>query len=101
MVVTDEQFGPVCPVTTFGDAEEAVDVANSGELALDASVFTSDYDRAMDLAEAIDAGAVRINGAPSHGLADIPYGGNRDSGIGREGLGVTIEAFLRTKSIVL
>ena len=83
-LVTDEQFGPVCPVTTFTDRADAVELANSGDLALDASVFTSDYDRALSTAESIDAGAVRINGAPSHGLADIPYGGNGDSGIGRE-----------------
>ncbi|MDS0260900.1 aldehyde dehydrogenase family protein [Haloarcula sp. S1CR25-12] len=100
-IVTDEQFGPVCPVIPVEDETEAIEVANSGDLALDASVFTSDYDRAMTMADRIDAGAVRINGAPSHGLADIPYGGNEDSGIGREGLGVTIESFLTTKTIVL
>jgi len=100
-IVTDEQFGPVCPIVPFTDREAAIDIANSGDLALDASVFTGDYERAMALADRIDAGAVRINGAPSHGLADIPYGGNEDSGIGREGIGVTIESFLTTKTIVL
>ena len=100
-IVTEEQFGPVCPVIPFGDRDDALDIANSGDLALDASVFTSGYDRAMDVADRLDAGAVRINGAPSHGLADIPYGGNEDSGIGREGIGVTIDSFLTTKTIVL
>jgi len=100
-VITQEQFGPVCPVAEFADRNEAVDIANDSDLALDGAVFTSDYDRAMELAERIDAGAVRINGAPSHGLADIPYGGNGDSGIGREGLGVTIESFRQSKSIIL
>jgi len=100
-IVTDEQFGPVCPIVPFTDREAAIDIANSGDLALDASVFTGDYERAMALADRIDAGAVRINGAPSHGLADIPYGGNEDSGIGREGLGVTVEQFLTTKTVVL
>jgi len=64
-------------------------------------VFTADHDRAMRVAEAVDAGAVRINGAPSHGLGDIPFGGVGASGIGREGLGYTVEEFLTTKSIVL
>ncbi|WP_439026481.1 aldehyde dehydrogenase family protein [Haloarchaeobius sp. DT45] len=100
-IVHEEQFGPVCAVTKVADEDEAVALANEGDLALDAAVFTADYDRAMNLANVIDAGAVRINGAPSHGLGDIPFGGNKDSGIGREGLDASIHAFLRKKSIVL
>jgi glyceraldehyde-3-phosphate dehydrogenase [NAD(P)+] len=100
-IVHEEQFGPVAAVTTFGDEDEALDLANGGDLGLDAAVFTSDHDRAMRLAEKIHAGAVRINGAPSHGLGDIPFGGVKDSGIGREGIGHSIEAFTTTKSIVL
>ena len=100
-ILQEEQFGPVCAVTSVADEDEAVDIANGGDLALDACVFTGDYDRAMRLANVIDAGAVRINGAPSHGLGDIPFGGNRDSGIGREGIDASIHAFMRKKSIVL
>jgi glyceraldehyde-3-phosphate dehydrogenase [NAD(P)+] len=100
-IVHEEQFGPVVAVTTFGDEDEAVDIANGGDLGLDAAVFTSDYDRAMDLADRLRAGGVRINGAPSHGLGDIPFGGVGDSGIGREGIGYTIEAFVEQKSIIL
>ena len=100
-IVHEEQFGPVAVVTTFEDEEGALSVANDTDLALDASVFTSDYDRALRVAERVDAGAVRINGAPSHGIGDVPFGGNKDSGIGREGIGASIEAMLRTKSIVL
>ncbi|WP_435178371.1 aldehyde dehydrogenase family protein [Halorussus sp. AFM4] len=100
-IVHEEQFGPVAAVTTFETEDEAVEIANRGELALDASVFTSDYDRAMDLSDRLDAGAVRINGAPSHGLGDIPFGGNKASGIGRQGLHMTIEEMVREKSIIL
>jgi nonphosphorylating glyceraldehyde-3-phosphate dehydrogenase (EC 1.2.1.9) len=64
-------------------------------------VFTTDHDRAMRVAEAVDAGGVRINGAPSHGLGDIPFGGNDGSGINREGVHATIEQMLRKKSIIL
>ncbi|WP_049903514.1 aldehyde dehydrogenase family protein [Halococcus agarilyticus] len=100
-LVAEEQFGPVIPVTTFADEDHAIEIANGTDLALDGCVFTTEYDRALRVAERIDAGAVRINGAPSHGLGDIPFGGNEDSGIGREGIGTSIEGFTRYKSIVL
>ena len=100
-IVHEEQFGPVVAVTTFEDEADALELANRGDLALDAAVFTTDYDRALRVAERVDAGAVRINGAPSHGLGDIPFGGNGASGIGREGIDASIHSFLRTKSIVL
>ncbi|MFC5971602.1 aldehyde dehydrogenase family protein [Halomarina salina] len=100
-IVHEEQFGPVAVVTRFADEEEALGIANGGDLGLDAAVFTADHDRAMRLADRIEAGAVRLNGAPSHGLGDIPFGGVKDSGIGREGIGYSIEAFTTTKSIVL
>jgi len=100
-VLHEEQFGPVAAVASFPDEERALDIANGGDLGLDASVFTKDYDRAMRVANRLEAGGVRINGAPSHGLGDIPFGGVKDSGIGREGIGYSIEAFTTTKSIVL
>jgi len=100
-IVHEEQFGPVAAVTTFEDEAEAIAIANDSDLALDASVFTKDYDRALRVADKVDAGAVRINGRPSHGIGDVPYGGNKDSGIGREALHGTIEAMVRTKSIIL
>jgi glyceraldehyde-3-phosphate dehydrogenase [NAD(P)+] len=100
-VVHEEQFGPVVAVTAVADETEALSVANASDLGLDAAVFTSDYDRAMRVADRLRVGGVRINGAPSHGLGDIPFGGVKDSGIGREGIGHTIEAFTERKSIVL
>ncbi|WP_049927130.1 aldehyde dehydrogenase family protein [Halopiger goleimassiliensis] len=100
-IIDEEQFGPVAAVTTFEDEEEALEIANGSDLALDAAVFTSDYKRAMRVAERVEAGAVRINGAPSHGLGDVPFGGNKDSGIGREGLDASIHEMMRTKSIIL
>jgi glyceraldehyde-3-phosphate dehydrogenase [NAD(P)+] len=100
-IVHEEQFGPVVAVTSFADEKAALSVANAGDLGLDAAVFTGDYDRAMRVADRLRAGGVRINGAPSHGLGDIPFGGVKDSGIGREGIGYTIETFLDHKSVVL
>lgn len=100
-IVHEEQFGPVAAVTTFTDEDEAIEIANAGELALDASVFTTDHDRAMRVAERVDAGGVHVNGVPSHGLGDIPFGGNGASGVNREGVHAAIEEMIRKKSIVL
>jgi len=100
-LVHEEQFGPVAAVTKVSSEEEAIELANGGDLGLDACVFTADYDRAMRVAEKVEAGGVRINGRPSHGLGDIPFGGVKDSGIGREGIGYTIESFVERKSIIL
>jgi glyceraldehyde-3-phosphate dehydrogenase [NAD(P)+] len=100
-ILYEEQFGPVAAVTRIRSEADALELANADELGLDASVFTGDRDRAMRVAEAVDAGAVRINGAPSHGIGDIPFGGVGDSGIGREGIGYTVDEFVTTKSIVL
>ncbi|MCU4924788.1 aldehyde dehydrogenase family protein [Halobacteria archaeon AArc-dxtr1] len=100
-LINEEQFGPVAVVTSFTDREEAIGIANDDDLALDAAVFTNDYDRALDVAERVNAGSVRVNGAPSHGLGDVPFGGNEKSGIGREGLDATIHELMQTKSIIL
>ncbi|MDQ2049013.1 aldehyde dehydrogenase family protein [Natronolimnohabitans sp. A-GB9] len=100
-IVDEEQFGPIAAITPFEDEQAALEIANGSDLALDAAVFTNDYKRAMRVAERVDAGAVRINGAPSHGMGDVPFGGNKDSGIGREGLDASIHEMMRTKSIVL
>lgn len=100
-IVHEEQFGPVAAVTPVSGEEEAIALANESDLALDACVFTKEYDRALSVADRLDAGAVRINGAPSHGLGDIPFGGNKASGIGREGIDTTIHAMMREKSIIL
>ena len=100
-IVHEEQFGPVIAVTSISDADDAITLANESDLALDGAVFTADHGRAMAIAERLDVGAVRINGAPSHGLGDIPFGGNKASGIGREGIGYSIDRFVRKKSVVL
>ncbi len=100
-LVHEEQFGPVVSVTPVSDAEEALTLANASDLGLDACVFTEDYDRALSVADRLQAGSVRINGAPSHGLGDIPFGGIKKSGIGREGIDASIHAMLREKSVIL
>jgi len=81
-LVDEEQFGPVLPVLTFATIEEAVRRANATRYGLGASVWSSNIARAQEVARQLEAGTVWING---HGgaAAGIPFGGFKESGIGR------------------
>src|SRR6266567_4324294 len=83
-VMRDETFGPVLPIMTFKTDDEAVRLANDTIYGLTASVFTKDIARGKKLAERIDAGTVMVNEVLyTHGIAQTPWGGVKQSGIGR------------------
>ncbi|MGI8546410.1 MAG: aldehyde dehydrogenase family protein, partial [Gemmatimonadaceae bacterium] len=94
----EEVFAPVAPVVAFDDEAEAVRLANTTRYGLAAYVFTSNLNRAWRVAEALEAGTVGVNDAvPTVSYA--PFGGMKESGLGRE-LGVEgLDAFLETKHI--
>ena len=82
-LVTEEQFGPVLPVLSYKTVDEAVERANDTRMGLCASVWTSDKKRGEQVASRIEAGTVWINHhVGSH--PDIPFGGFKESGLGRE-----------------
>ena len=82
-LVDEEQFGPVLPVIKFTDEKDALKRANDSEYGLTGSVWSSNIDRAYDLANDLDAGSVAIN---QHSAIDptLPFGGSKQSGIGSE-----------------
>src|SRR5438477_6597690 len=83
-VMREETFGPVLPIMTFKTDDEAVRLANDSVYGLTASVWTSNLARGKRIAERIDAGTVMINEALySHGIAQTPWGGVKQSGFGR------------------
>ncbi len=97
---TEEIFGPVAPIFTFTDEDEALRMANDTEFGLVAYAFTQDYSRAMRVYEALDTGMVGINqGIVSNPAA--PFGGMKASGFGREGGTEGIEEYLETKYVGL
>lgn len=97
-MVGQEIFGPVAPLTPFDTEEEAVAAANDTEYGLVSYVFTNDLRRALCVAEALETGMVGLNqGIVSNPAA--PFGGIKESGLGREGGAVGIDEFLETKYV--
>jgi acyl-CoA reductase-like NAD-dependent aldehyde dehydrogenase len=101
-IVWEETFGPVLPIVSVGDLDEAIDVANRSRYGLDSSVFSQNLDHAWRAARALECGMVTVNDAPAHGVGHFPFGGRKpDSGIGREGLGYSIDECTAVKTVVL
>lgn len=97
-ILNHEVFGPVAPIVIFDTDEEAIQLANSTDFGLISYVFTKDLARAIRTAEAIESGMVAINkGVISDPAA--PFGGVKQSGLGREGGFDGIHEFLETKYI--
>jgi acyl-CoA reductase-like NAD-dependent aldehyde dehydrogenase len=97
-LVDEEQFGPILPVIRFADGEDIVARANASPYGLGASIWSSDLQRARALAERMDAGTVGIN---QHvGIdANVPFGGTKQSGIGREGAHEGMMEFMETQYV--
>jgi acyl-CoA reductase-like NAD-dependent aldehyde dehydrogenase len=101
-IVDEEQFGPALPLITFDDADEALSLANDTSYGLGGSVWTSDIHRGIELARGLESGSAWVNRHPAVG-PDLPFGGFKRSGIGREnGLpGIDHFAELKTVSVDL
>jgi glyceraldehyde-3-phosphate dehydrogenase [NAD(P)+] len=95
-----ETFGPVIPIAYVNDADQAIELANRSRYGLDSCVFTRDINLARKVAKRLEEGEVTVNAAPRHGVGYYPFGGNKDSGLGREGIGYSIEEMTRLKTIV-
>jgi len=101
-IVWEETFGPVLAVVRVADLDAALEVANGSRYGLDSAVFTRSLEKAWKAAHALECGMVHVNDAPAHGVGHFPFGGHKpDSGIGREGLGYSIDECTRVKTVVL
>ena len=96
----EETFGPVAAVTVFDDEDEVIRRANDTEYGLVAYVVTRDGQRMLRLGRALEYGMVAINRVKITG-APIPFGGVKQSGLGREGSRHGIEAFTELKYLCL
>jgi acyl-CoA reductase-like NAD-dependent aldehyde dehydrogenase len=96
-----ETFGPVVGIEVVDSAEEAVSRANATSYGLSSGLITQDVDRALALAQHIDAGMVHINDQPVSDAPQMPFGGVKDSGFGRFGGSAVVDEFTEMRWITV
>lgn len=100
-VSCSEVFGPVVQIETYKDFDYALEQVNNTRYGLQAGVFTKDMKKAFKAYESIETGGVVINDCPSFRVENMPYGGIKDSGVGREGIKYAIEDMTELKLMVV
>ncbi|HJP30835.1 MAG TPA: aldehyde dehydrogenase family protein [Candidatus Latescibacteria bacterium] len=100
-VSCDEIFGPAVALTRVGDIDRAIAIANDTNYGLSASIFTQDIDRAIKYAQNVDSGNIHINWGTMWRADMMPYGGVKDSGMGKEGPKYTVQEMTETKMVVI
>ncbi|HWC84298.1 MAG TPA: aldehyde dehydrogenase family protein [Pseudonocardiaceae bacterium] len=98
-IAREEVFGPVLAVVPFTDEDEALKLANDTEYGLGASIFTADARRAFRVARGVRAGMIGINGFQLE--PQVPFGGFKQSGLGREGGRTAFEAYTELKTVMM
>ena len=100
-VVCMEVFAPIVTIMKYSDLDEAIDLVNDSQYGLNAGIYTRDIEAAMKAADEIEAGAVIINDIPTFRTDNMPYGGVKMSGYGREGVKYAIEGMTEMKFITV
>jgi len=98
-LVSDETFGPIAPIIEAKDINHAIAIANNTHYGLNAGVFTNNINDAIKCANAIESGSVFINKASTFRTDNMPFGGFKNSGVGKEGIKYAVEDMCRTKLI--
>ena len=98
-ISVEETFGPVVTIMRVKGIDEAIERTNESRYGLDSCVFTNNLYTAWKVVKALEEGTVSVNDAPAHGVGYFPFGGNKDSGMGREGVGYSIDEMTRIKTI--
>ncbi|MCK5222595.1 MAG: aldehyde dehydrogenase family protein, partial [Candidatus Aminicenantes bacterium] len=96
-----EAFGPVAVLSKFKNFDDALDEINESAFGLQAGVFTRDIHKANKAWDSLDVGGVIIGDVPSWRVDHMPYGGVKDSGLGREGIRFAIEDMTEIRLMVI
>ena len=99
-ISADELFGPAVAVTPFSDIDEAIAMANDSNYGLSAAIFTQNIDWAMKFAREVDSGNLMINSGPQWRADLMPYGGVKESGMGKEGPKYAVEEMTELKMVI-
>ncbi len=100
-VYREEAFGPVALLSSFTDFDEALEEVNDSKFGLQAGIFTRDLFKMFDAWDRLDVGGIVINDVPSYRVDNMPYGGVKDSGLGREGIRFAMEDMTEIRNLVI
>jgi len=100
-VMCSEVFAPIVSVLPYDTFDEALEMANDSVYGLQAGVYTSDINKAFLAVKRLDVGGVIINDVPTFRVDHMPYGGNKQSGLGREGLRYAMEEMTNIKMVCI
>lgn len=97
----EEAFGPVAFFEKFTTWDEALAIVNDSKFGLQAGIFTRDFFKIMDAWDRLDVGGVVVNDVPSYRVDNMPYGGVKESGLGREGIRFAMEDMTEIRNLVI
>jgi acyl-CoA reductase-like NAD-dependent aldehyde dehydrogenase len=97
----EEAFGPLAILQKFSDFDAALDEVNNSKFGLQAGIFTRDLFKMYDAWDKLDVGGIIINDVPSYRVDNMPYGGVKDSGLGREGVKFAMEDMSEIRNLVV
>ncbi|MEH6661380.1 MAG: aldehyde dehydrogenase family protein [Parasphingorhabdus sp.] len=97
----EEAFGPLALLSKFSDFGAAMEEVNDSKFGLQAGIFTRDLFKSLDAWDHLDVGGVVINDVPSYRVDNMPYGGVKDSGLGREGIRFAMEDMTEIRNLVI
>lgn len=97
----EEAFGPLALLSKFSDFNAALDEVNDSKFGLQAGIFTRDLFKTLDAWDRLDVGGIVINDVSSYRVDNMPYGGVKDSGLGREGIRFAMEDMTEIRNLVI
>ncbi|WP_300353738.1 aldehyde dehydrogenase family protein [uncultured Alcanivorax sp.] len=100
-IVEEEAFGPVAVISRFSDFDDALNTVNDSKFGLQAGIFTRDLYKAQKAWDELEVGGVVIGDVPSWRVDNMPYGGVKDSGLGREGIKFAMEDMTEIRNLVI